>query len=174
MRIISGIHRGRRIPLTNHLNIRPTTDKAKEALFSIIENRYFFAGKNMLDLFSGSGSIAFEFASRGVEKVVAVDHNNNCIKFITATSKRIKSDISIIKYDALKYTQTCKETFNFIFADPPYNYDKYKELKDTIVKQKLVKKNGILVIEHDKNTVFNDKHIEVRKYGTVHFSIFSF
>ena len=116
MRIISGIHKGRRIPLTNQLNIRPTTDKAKEALFSIIENRYFFVGKNMLDLFSGSGSIAFEFASRGVEKVVAVDHNNNCIKFITATSKRIKSDISIIKYDALKYTQTCKETFNFIFA----------------------------------------------------------
>ena len=174
MRIISGNHKGRKINLPNNLNIRPTTDKAKEALFSIINNRYFFAEKTMLDLFSGSGSIAFEFASRGVEKIVSVDHNINCVEFITATAKKLDSNIYVIKSDGLKYTQNCKETFNFIFADPPYNYKKYQELKETIIKKNLIKKDGLLVIEHDKNTVFNDKNIEVRKYGTVYFSLFSF
>jgi 16S rRNA (guanine(966)-N(2))-methyltransferase RsmD len=174
MRIISGSHKGRKITPTENLTVRPTTDRAKEALFSIIESRYFFTEKTMLDLFSGTGNIAFEFASRGIKNAVAVDHNINCVEFITSTAKKFKLDISVVKSDGLKYIQNCKEQFNFIFADPPYNYDNYKEIKEIIVKKNIIKKDGLLIIEHDKETIFDEKNVELRKYGTVHFSIFSF
>ena len=174
MRIVAGTHKGRKIPDQKHLSIRPTTDRAKEALFSIIDSRYFFRGKNMLDLFSGTGNIAFEFTSRGVEEAIAVDNNSTRIKFIIATAKKFKFNVSAIQSDGLKYAEHCKEQFNFIFADPPYNYTNYQKLKEVIIKRKLLKKDGLLIIEHDKNTLFNDDNVEIRKYGTVHFSIFSF
>ena len=174
MRIVAGTHKGRKINPPNNLTVRPTTDKAKEALFNIIDSRYFFTEKNILDLFSGTGNIALEFASRGVEKAVAVDNNINCIEFITATAKNFNLNVSTVQSDGLKFAQNCKEPFNFIFADPPYNYENYQELKEVVIKKNLVKKDGLLIIEHDKETVFNDDNVEVRRYGTVHFSIFSF
>ena len=174
MRIVAGTHKGRKINPPNNLTVRPTTDRAKEALFSIIDSRYFFEKKTMLDLFSGTGNIALEFASRGGEKAVAVDHNINCVEFITAASKSFEFNISIVQSDGLKYAQNCKEQFNFIFIDPPYSYENYQELKEIVIKNNLVKKGGLLIIEHDKETVFDDRNVEVRKYGTVHFSLFSF
>jgi len=174
MRIIAGTHKGRRINPPNNLTLRPTTDKAKEALFNIINSRYFFDKKNMLDLFAGTGSIAFEFTSRGVKNAVAIDHNTNCIEFINTTSKIFDFNISAIQSDGLKYAQNCTERFNFIFADPPYNYQYYHELKEVIVKNNLIKKDGLLIIEHDKDTKFDDANVEVRKYGRVQFSLFPF
>ena len=174
MRIIAGTHKGRRIEPPHNLDVRPTTDKAKEALLNIINSRYFFIKKNMLDLFSGTGNIGFEFASRGVEEVIAVDDNRHCIDFIKKTANKFELNISTIQSDGLKYAENCKEQFNFIFADPPYNYKKYEILKEVIISKKLIKKNGLLIIEHDKDTIFNDRNVEVRRYGTVHFSIFSF
>tara|TARA_B100001250_G_C19382491_1_gene606843 strand:+ start:120 stop:644 length:525 start_codon:yes stop_codon:yes gene_type:complete len=174
MRIIAGTHKGRRIEPPNNLDLRPTTDKAKEALLNIIGSRYFFAEKNMLDLFSGTGNISFEFASRGVEEVIAVDNNHHCINFIKNTANKFELNISTIQSDGLKYAENCKEQFNFVFADPPYNYEKYEILKEVIISNKLIKKDGLLIIEHNKDTIFNNKNVEVRRYGTVHFSIFSF
>lgn len=174
MRIIAGTHKGRKINPPNNLSLRPTTDKAKEALFSIINNRYFFTNKNTLDLFSGTGNISLEFASRGSEKVRAVDNNFYSIKFINTISKEFNFNISAVQSDALKYAKNCKEKFNFIFADPPYNYKNYQELKEVIIRKKLVKEDGLMIIEHDKATEFNDENVETRKYGTCHFSIFSF
>mgnify|MGYP001399222754 CR=1 FL=1 len=174
MRIISGTHRGRRISPPKNLLLRPTTDKAKEALFNIINNRYFFNNKTMLDLFSGTGSIAFEFASRGVEKAVAIDHNIHCVEFINTTSRIFEFNMSAIQADGLKYAENCKERFDFIFADPPYSYQYYHELKKVIVKNNLIKKDGLLIIEHDKDTIFEEKNVEVREYGRVLFSLFPF
>ena len=174
MRIVAGTHKGRKINPPNNLTVRPTTDRAKEALFSIIDSRYFFTGKNMLDLFSGTGNIAFEFTSRGTEESLAVDNNVNCIEFITATAKSYNLNVSTIESDGLKFIQNCKKNFDFIFADPPYNYREYQKLKNVIIDRNLVKKDGLLIIEHDKETDFNDNNVELRKYGTVHFSIFSF
>jgi len=156
------------------LPVRPTTDRAKEALFNIIENRYYFESKNVLDLFSGTGNIAYEFASRGCEEILAVDNNFQCIKYIEETTADLGFNIATIKSDCLQYLKGCKQEFNFIFADPPYEYDGYQELKDLIFDNKLVKKDGILIIEHDKETEFEADNLEVRKYGTIHFSIFSF
>ena len=159
---------------SNRLPVRPTTDRAKEALFNILENRYFFDGKNTLDLFSGTGNIAYEFASRGCEEILAIDNNLNCINYIQSTSNKLELNIEIIKSDCLKFLKDCKQQFNFIFADPPYNYKSYQELKKIIFERNLVKKDGSLIIEHNKETLFSANDIETRKYGSVHFSIFSF
>ena len=174
MRIISGTHKGRRLIAPNTLPVRPTTDRAKEALFNILENRYYFDEKNVLDLFSGTGNISYEFASRGCEKIVAVDNNYNCVNYIEKTTKDLDFNISSIKSNCLQYLKNCKQQFNFIFADPPYNYNQYKELKNIVIDNNLIKKDGCLIIEHDKETIFKEDNVELRKYGTIHFSIFSF
>ena len=174
MRIISGTHKGRRLIAPNTLPVRPTTDRAKEALFNILENRYYFDEKNVLDLFSGTGNISYEFASRGCEKIVAVDNNYNCVNYIEKTTKDLDFNISSIKSNCLQYLKNCKQQFNFIFADPPYNYNQYKELKNIVIDNNLIKKDGCLIIEHDKKTTFEKDNMELRKYGTIHFSIFSF
>ena len=174
MRIISGTHKGRRLMAPSSLPVRPTTDRAKEALFNIIENRYYFDGKNVLDLFSGTGNIAYEFASRGCEEILAIDNNYQCINYIEETAKDLDFNISTIKSDCLQYLKNCKQQFNFIFADPPYSYEEYQQLKEVIIDNNLIKKDGLLIIEHDKETSFEADNLEVRKYGTVHFSLFSF
>ena len=174
MRIISGTHKGRRLITSNRLPVRPTTDRAKEALFNILESRYFFDGKNALDLFSGTGNIAFEFSSRGCKEILVVDNNSNCIDYIEKTSDKFGFNINIIKSNCIQYLKNCHQKFNFIFADPPYNYKEYQKLKDLIYERKLVKKDGVLIIEHNKDTSFEAENIELRRYGTVHFSIFSF
>ena len=174
MRIISGTHKGIKVKPKNGLQIRPTTDRAKESLFNIINNRYYFKNKNVLDLFSGSGNIAFEFASRGAEEIISIDNNSACINFITSTSEKYNFNIKPINSDCLKYINNCMQKFNFIFADPPYNYQNYNQLKQIIIEKKLIKKDGLLIIEHDKNTIFEDANMELRKYGSVHFSLFSF
>ena len=174
MRIIAGTHRGRRINPPSNLPVRPTTDRAKESLFSIIDNGYYFEDRTVLDLFCGTGNISFEFASRGVEKVTSVDNNKNCIDFIDKTAEQMQLNISTIKTDGLKFVERCKQQFNFIFADPPYDYENYQKLKETIIVNKLIAKDGLLIIEHDKETIFTDENVSLRKYGTVHFSIFSF
>ena len=174
MRIISGKHKSKKIIAPHNLSVRPTTDRAKEALFNILNNRYYFDGKNVLDLFSGTGNISYEFASRGIEEIISVDRNYNCIKFIDSTSKELKMNISTIKSDGLSFLKNCKKQFNFIFADPPYNYDNYSEIVSLVKENNLVKKDGCLIIEHDNTTSFTDNNIEIKKYGTVHSSIFSF
>ena len=174
MRIISGTHKGRRLNAPSTLPVRPTTDRAKEALFNILGNRYDFERKNVLDLFSGTGNIAYEFASRGCNDITAIDNNSNCTNYINSTANKFSFNIITIKSDCYKYIENCKQQFNFIFADPPYNYQEYQELKNLVCENNLVKKDGVLIIEHNKETSFVADNIELRKYGTVHFSVFSF
>ena len=174
MRIISGKYKGRRLIAPSTLPVRPTSDRAKESLFNIIQNRYYFEEKNVLDLYSGTGNIAYEFASRGCYKTLAVDNNYNCINYIEETTNSLGLNIAAIKSDCLKYLKNCKQKFDFIFADPPYDYDSYQELKNLIFENKLVKKGGLLIIEHDNKTQFEGDNLELRKYGTLQFSIFSF
>ena len=174
MRIISGTHKGKKILIKENLPVRPTTDRAKEGIFNIIENRYYFNDKNVLDLFSGTGNISFEFGSRGAKEITSVDSNKNCIKSIEETNKILKYNISTLKLDTLDYLEKCDKQFNFIFADPPYKDEKYLDVVQLIKEKNLVKKNGLLIIEHDKNNKFYDENLELRKYGTTYFSIFSF
>ena len=88
MRIISGLLKGRRIIAPKKLPVRPTTDRSKEALFNILNNGYDFSEIRILDLFSGTGNISYEFGSRGVDDIVAVDRNKHCTRFIKETSNK--------------------------------------------------------------------------------------
>ena len=96
MRIISGTHKNRRIDFKN-LNIRPTTNFAKESLFNILNNHYDLESTTILDLFAGSGNISYEFISRGCKDVLAVDNNIKCVKFIEQIKQKLDLQILRIK-----------------------------------------------------------------------------
>ena len=174
MRIIAGEHKGKHITPSRKLPVRPTTDRAKEGIFNILNNRYLFQGKSVLDLFSGTGNIAFEFGSRGCQSITSVDKDIRCIKHIKSFKESLELKIKTSQSDCYKYIEDCEQQYDFIFADPPYKYHKYEELKDLIITKNIIKKGGCLIIEHDKNTTFKDPHVELRKYSNVYFSIFSF
>ena len=104
MRIISGKNKGQRLTAPKKLPVRPTTDMAKEALFNILNNQYYFNEVSVLDLFAGTGNISYEFASRGSENITAVDVDFGCIKYITATSSEMDFPIVAIKKDVFQYS----------------------------------------------------------------------
>lgn len=174
MRIIQGEHKGKQLRAPKNLPVRPTTDAAKEALFNILNNHYYFDEISVLDLFSGTGNISYEFAARGAVSVTAVDQNIQCIKFIRKTSESLDFHIDIFKDDCLQFAKRAYNKWDIVFADPPYDYDKYPELIETILIKELVKEGGMLIIEHDNQRSFQDHphFTEMRKYGKVHFSFF--
>ncbi len=177
MRFISGIHKGRKINPPKGLPVRPTTDMAKESLFNILNNRYFFEELHVLDLFAGTGNISLEFASRGVEEITAVDINHKCCSFITNISAELELPIHVIKSSVLRYLENTTKSYDLIFADPPYNFkvSDCDEIRALIFKKELLKTNGLLIIEHSKHTDLSllDHFVERKKYGSSVFSFFS-
>ena len=173
MRIISGNHKGKKIQAPKSLPVRPTTDRAKESIFNILENRYNLSEKRILDLFSGTGNLSYEFSSRDTYKITAVDINPKCINFIKKTNQNLNFKIKTILSDSFKFIEKTDENFDIIFMDPPYNYKRYHDLKDLIIERKILNKDGCLIIEHDKTIRFDEKNIEVRKYGSVFFTMFN-
>ena len=121
MRIISGVHKGRKLIAPLNLPVRPTTDMAKEALFNILGNNFYFDEISVLDLFCGIGSIAFEFASRGCQSVTAVDAHKGCVKFVKSVSDKLDLDIDTVLSDAFKFLYSSRSSWDIIFADPPYD-----------------------------------------------------
>jgi len=174
VRIISGNYKGLKLTSPKELPVRPTTDRAKEGIFNILDNRYHINKKKILDLFSGTGNIAYEFASRGCKDITVVDNNTDCINFIKNTSLKLMTEIKTLQQDSIEYLHKCKEEFDIIFIDPPYNYLSYKEILKIIIEKKIIKKDGCIIIEHNCKTILDGDNIEKRKYGQVCFSIFSF
>ncbi len=176
MRIISGIHRGRTIRPPKNLPVRPTTDKAKEGLFNILNNRVNFEELDVLDLFCGTGNISFEFASRETNSITCVDQNFRCIGFVKSSMKELGLDATkTYRADALKFAESTTQNWNLIFADPPYDYPRYLNLVSTILERKLLRTGGVLIVEHPAEVSFEsfEELQETRKYGRVHFSFFS-
>ncbi len=176
MRIISGKHKGRRLNAPKNLPVRPTTDMAKESLFNILNNKYYFEELEVLDLFSGTGNISFEFASRGTPKITAVDQHYGCIKYIDQTSKDFALSIETVKSDVYKFLSKRKQKANIIFADPPYNFsDKdFAKIATIIFESELLHEGGLLIIEHSKQTKLSaEKNFSYEKrYGGNVFSFF--
>ena len=176
MRIISGSKKGKKIKPPKNLLVRPTTDKAKEALFNIITNIYDLKKCNVLDIYSGSGNISYEFASRGAKKIISVDSNRNCIKFINKIAKDESFPITTFQCKAEKFIEKSLGSFAIIFADPPYKYsfNSYKYLIEKILEKKLLMENGIIIIEHDNINDLSAIHRfkQVRNYGGCCFSFF--
>lgn len=178
MRIISGKYKSRRLRAPKGLPVRPTTDMAKEALFNIINNLYYFQDVKVLDLFSGTGNISFEFASRGTIDITAIDVHFGCIKYINQIASDLDFTINTIKSDVFKYLKKSHTKFDIIFADPPYKFEqeKFENLIDLIVDQQLLEEDGLLIIEHSSHTnLTNHQGFSYsKKYGGNCFSFFNF
>ena len=176
MRIVSGNLKGKRITAPKKLPVRPTTDFAKEALFNILNNHYHFSGLHILDLFSGTGNIAYEFASRGAEAITSVDSHYECIKFISKTSEELDLPIATVKSDVFKYLAATNTANDIIFADPPYDFevDALQKMVDLTFEKSLLNENGVLIIEHSKKIDLShlSHFTESRKYGNSVFSFF--
>jgi 16S rRNA (guanine966-N2)-methyltransferase len=175
MRIIGGVLKGLRLNPPKNLPVRPTTDLAKEALFNILQNQIEFEGINVLDLFSGTGNISFEFASRGARQVTAVDRSIHCIHYIKDTSRQHRLDtIKTFKADIFKYLQQETEQYDLIFADPPYDMNQIPEIPKIIFEKKLLSLGGLLIVEHQsmQNLSNHPSFVEQRKYGHSSFSFF--
>ncbi len=175
MRIVSGTYKGRIFSPPKTIKARPTTDIAKEGLFNILSNSYNFEDISVLDLFSGTGSISFEFASRGCQSIHLVEMNIHHFSFIRKVRDELQLDqITPIRHDAYKFLKNCKIKFDIIFADPPYEFRGIESIPDLVFQNTLLKDNGLLIIEHPKRADLSklSNYKETRNYGNVHFSFF--
>ncbi len=176
MRIISGTHKGKRLTAPKKLPVRPTTDMAKEALFNIINNQYYFDTLTVIDLFSGTGNISYEFGSRGCENITAVDAHYGCVKYIATTSEQLNLNIDTIKSDVFKFLEKSPLKATIIFADPPYDFalEQFEKIVDLVFDKDHLHENGLLIVEHSKQTdMSNNKYFSYsKKYGGNMFSFF--
>lgn len=177
MRIISGTFKGRRLKAPKQLPVRPTTDRAKEALFNILNNHFNWDEIKTLDLFSGTGNISFELASRGVQELTAVDQNKHCVYFIDQTAQSFEMPITVIKNSVERFLSHPAGNYDFIFADPPYVFsqDQLLTLAAQLLDNNWLNPEGILVIEHDSHINISEhpQCYEDRIYGSSRFSFFS-
>lgn len=178
MRIISGRHRGRIIKAPAKLPVRPTTDFAKTGLFNILQNRYRFERIAVLDLFAGTGSLSYEFLSRGCVQITAIDKHPGCVRFIRDTFSQLQAPagVSVIQADALRWLKASRQAFDVIIADAPFADTPAEALVDTVKHNHLLKKDGSLIIEHASTSELDSLSgfQERRRYGQVSFSFFQF
>jgi len=174
MRIVGGNNRGYRFTPPKKTPARPTTDIAKEGLFNILNNRYYFDDVKFLDLFGGTGSISFEFASRGCEDITNVEIDRKNVEFIKEISEKLSFPIEVIRMDVFKYIETSTQQFDLIFAGPPYPLKTLNTIPDKVIDNKLLRAEGRLIMEHNPNHNF-EKHpnfVESRNYGSTIFAFF--
>lgn len=175
LRIIGGEKGGIIIHAPANLPVRPTTDRAKESLFNILHNHFDLENIKALDLFSGTGNMAYEFASRGATKVVSVDINFNCYNFIKQSKSKLGfNNLEVLKADVFKYLQKCEDSFDIIFADAPYDLARIPEIPNLVLDKNMLNPGAWLIVEHGSELDLS-KHPrikEVRKYGQSTFSIF--
>lgn len=174
MRIISGKYKGRRFQLPKGLKARPTTDFAKEGLFNVLANKIDFEALKVLDLFSGTGSIAFEFISRGASKTICVEQYAPHVRFIRSVAEKINEPISVIQGDVYRFIGNHSGKYDLIFADAPYSDEKLGSIPDIIFKSGMLSDDGLLIVEHSVKTDFSKHHYftEKKVYGSVNFSFF--
>ena len=177
MRVITGIYKGRHFEIPRTFKARPTTDFAKENIFNVLGKYIDFDGATALDLFSGTGSITLELISRGCCQVVSVELDRDHHRFIQQCIKSLMPPTNAaiaLRADVFRFAKSCRQQFDFIFADPPYILQELPTLPSLIFDNNLLKDNGIFVLEHGKNHNFEEhpQYMEHRSYGSVNFSIF--
>ena len=175
MRIVGGKYRGRIFTPGKTFKARPTTYMAKESLFNVLQNYTDFEQIKALDLFSGTGSISYELTSRGCTDVTAVEVNPAHVHFIKEVIEKLgEKHIRLVKSNVFVFAARIKEQFDLIFADPPYDHPKFGEVAELIFTNNLLKPDGIFILEHSSDYDFSNHQYfkELRRYGSVHFSIF--
>ncbi len=176
MRIISGTHRGRIITPPQNFAARPTTDFAKENLFNSLSNHIDFEGVTMLDLFSGTGSISYEAASRGAVRVLSIEANAAHQRFIAQSVEKLRLPaIQSIRSNVFTFLKSkFTEQFDVVFADPPYDLEGLETVPQLVLDKGLLAPDGILIFEHSAAFDFSDhpRFWQQKAYGSVNFSLF--
>ena len=199
MRIITGIYKGRHFDIPRTFKARPTTDFAKENLFNVLRGYIDFEGSTALDLFAGTGSITLELLSRGCAQVTSVELDRDHFRFISECVGKLQGNhhsqfpifnCHLIRGDVFRFIKTCRQQYDFIFADPPYALKELPQIPDLVLgienlggeansslftlHSSLLKPGGIFVFEHGKDHDFSQhpRFLEHRQYGSVNFSLF--
>ena len=175
MRIITGKYKGRHFDIPKTFKARPTTDFAKENIFNVLTQYIDFEDATALDLFSGTGSITLELLSRGCAHVISVELDRDHHRFIQQCVQKLGTEACVpLRGDVFRFIKSCKQQFDFIFADPPYALKELPTIPSLIFEKGLLKEDGIFVFEHGKDYDFSDDphFVEHRSYGSVNFSIF--
>ena len=177
MRIIGGELGGRRVnPPAKMPHTRPTTDIAKEGLFNILENNLDLSSLRTLDLFGGTGSISYELASRGVKDLTVVEKDPAMFAFIRKTAEELglAEVYKVVRMDVFKFIAQCPESFDLIFAGPPYALDTIDELPRQVFERGLLRDGGWFILEHTPRNNYEGYPLYAtqRNYGTTIFSIF--
>lgn len=176
MRIVGGKLKGLQFYAPAKLPVRPTTDMAKEALFNILLNNYDFEDCNVLDLFTGTGNISIEFASRNAKNITSVDKHPGCVAWLKSVKEKHQlNNIDIHKADVFKFLAQTTEKYDIIFADPPYDLPNIPLIPQLVQQHQLLNENGILVVEHPSMLKLEKQpnYSETRKYGYSSFSFFT-
>ena len=157
MRIITGKYKGRVLETLPDKSVRPATDRVKTTIFDMLQNRLGLKGILVLDMFAGSGSLGFEALSRGAGKVVFVDDMEEILDVMEKNAESLNCipDTEIIRSDAMSYIEKSNRSFDLIFADPPYSFERINEIPRIIFEKNILNSDGYLIIEHSKRTVFD-------------------
>ena len=156
MRIIAGAYSGRILSTVRDTRVRPATDKVKGSIFNSLQNRLGLSNALVLDLFAGSGSLGFEAISRGARSVVFVEQDRDILKTIIANADTLEcsDQCEVIESDVVEFIERARGQYDLIFADPPYAYERTEHLPTMIIRKGLLKKEGFLIIEHSRKTIF--------------------
>lgn len=175
MRIIGGKLRGKTICPPERYEARPTTDFAKEGLFNILDNEYDFDSLAVLDLFGGTGSISYEFASRGATDVICVEMNPANAAFIKSQAARLGLDaVTVVRHNVFDFLKICRKRFDIVFADPPYSIEGLRSIPEQVFAADIIHPGGYFILEHPGTYDFSGHRFfkKERKYGNIHFSFF--
>ena len=176
MRIIRGQYGHRRFDVPTNITARPTTDMARENIFNVLENLVDFNGLTALDLFAGTGAVTFEFASRGCAQVVCVEKAKTQYDFIRRVKDQLNAQmVTPMRGDVFRFIATCRQQFDVIFADPPYDLPELPQIPELIMGSAMVKPGTLIIVEHSRANDFASlpHFVQHRAYGKVNFSIFS-
>ena len=175
MRIITGKYGRRRFYVPTNITARPTTDMARENLFNVLGNIVDFDGMTALDLFAGTGAVSFEFISRGCAHVTCVEKASTQYNFIRKVKEQLgEREMTLIKGDVFRFIASCQQSYDIIFADPPYDLERLPELPELIMNSALVHPGTLLIIEHSRANDFSHlpHFMQHRTYGKVNFTFF--
>ena len=175
MRIIGGQFGGRNLIAPASLPVRPTTDYAKSALFNILNNHFDYSEVRLLDLFCGTGSISLEFASRGCTDITCVDDHALCLKYVKEVSVKLGiRGMHFVKFDAFKYLDKFADSYDIIFADPPFVHADTDKIPEIVFQRNLLKQDGWLIVEHQSKRVLQSPVglADLRIYGNCAFSMY--
>jgi 16S rRNA (guanine966-N2)-methyltransferase len=166
MRIIAGDFRGRIIESVRDLSVRPTTDRAKQTIFDILTNRIDFDGRTVLDLFAGSGSLGLEALSRGVKKVTFIDKSRKSLEVLekNIASLGCEAQCSVYQADVFWYLKNANQSFDLVFADPPYKLEHIGTIPHAIYGNKIVLHDGYVVMEHSRESAID---LDEQKYEVI-------